>query len=178
VQYPRTILLRQPPTENTQAWKTTMAKMAVAAALTDGFMGNQGHLPNRYQSESLNVYYVCKISRTELVSARSNRPLSNSDENHNIRLRTILVQSYGDEQQKHTTVKITMAKMAVAAALTDCSVGNQGHLPNRYQSESLNVYYVYKISRTELVSARSNTAIVKYGRNVSFSDSCSGWEID
>jgi hypothetical protein len=44
-------------------------QMAIAAALTEGFMSNQGHL--RICRKSLSLHNVCKIPRTELVSAKS-----------------------------------------------------------------------------------------------------------
>jgi hypothetical protein len=65
-----------------------------------------------------------------------------------------------------------MAK--VAAALTDCLMGNQGHLPRAWQSGSLSLHNARKIQRTELLLAKANTAIVKCRCDVSFSDAWSG----
>jgi hypothetical protein len=150
-----------------------MAKMAIAAVLTDCFMGNQGHLPKPYQSQSLSLRCACKISRTERVSARSNRPWSNADECHCIWPRAILVQSYGiSEQQKHTTVNNDHGQMPVPAALTDSFMRNQGHLLKACRSHAC------KTSRTELVLARWMTAIVECWQKVVFSDTWSGWVSD
>jgi hypothetical protein len=50
-----------------------------------GFMWNQGHLLPRVQRpQCLNLNNQRKIPRTELVSARSSRPLSNTNEHDQI----------------------------------------------------------------------------------------------
>ena len=50
------------------------------AAFTDGFRRNQAHPSKAQRPESLSLTYQYKIPRTELISARWSRPLSNIDE--------------------------------------------------------------------------------------------------
>jgi hypothetical protein len=75
--------------------------------------------------ELLSLHNACKIPRTGLVSARSSRPLSNVDKCHDIWLCAILVQSYGNQQHKCTTVDKDHGHMlpVPAAALTDSFMG-------------------------------------------------------
>jgi hypothetical protein len=60
-------------------------QMPVPAVPIGGFMWNQGHLLPRVQRpQCLNLNNQRKIPRTELVSARSSRPLSNTNEHDQI----------------------------------------------------------------------------------------------
>jgi hypothetical protein len=94
--------------------------------LTEGFMRNQGHHPKEYSTTSLIPYYVYKIPRNELISARTKPPLSNVNEYRAISPCTILVPSYATPNPKSTSVDLHIGQMPVAAVLTEGFLGNQG----------------------------------------------------
>jgi hypothetical protein len=92
-------------------------------------MGNQGHPPKALGSQSLSLHNQYKITRTDLISARSSRPLSNIDEYHDIWPCTILVHSYGNLDGNLDNRQNDNGQMPVLVALTDGFMENQGHLP-------------------------------------------------
>jgi hypothetical protein len=100
---------------------------------------------------------VHKIPRLGLVSARSSWPLSNLvGEHHDVWLRAILARSQGNQQQqrKRATADNVHSQMPVPAVLMDSFMGKT------QRSKTQSACNVCKIPRTELVSAKSMTAIL------------------
>jgi hypothetical protein len=68
-------------------------------------MRNQRDQSKEHRSKNLSLHDARNVPRTELVSARSSRPLSNTNEHHHISPCVILLQSCGNQQHKRTTIK-------------------------------------------------------------------------
>jgi hypothetical protein len=83
------------------------------------------------------------------------------------------------QQQSTTTINNDHGQTPVPVTLTDGVMRNQRDQSKELRSQILNVNHLDHIPRTELVSAKSMTAIVKHGRFLAFSDARSGgWVFD
>jgi hypothetical protein len=113
------------------------------------------------------VNYLVNICRTELLSARATRPLSNEDEYRDIIWPcTILVQSYTNQPPKlhnRGAPEWPNARPSGVHRKVSCETKNI-YLKRSDHIAFLNMPYQYKIPRTELLPAKSKTAIVKCRR--------------
>jgi hypothetical protein len=80
---------------------------------------------------------------------------------------------------KHTTVRTTMANATPSGAhrVRASSETKDIHQKCVDQPKSLSLHNQHKIPRTELISARSMTAIVKWRQKATFSEVCPGQHV-
>jgi hypothetical protein len=80
---------------------------------------------------------------------------------------------------KHTTVRTTMANATPSGAhrVRASSETKDIHQKRVDQPKSLSLHNQHKIPRTELISARSMTAIVKWRQKATFSEVCPGQHV-